>query len=97
MLNLISKSFRLNKVEEVERLGKVYNIEQVGSNRDKVYNTNNGVLSFIHENATHVMPASDEAIEELRANGYTQFWIFVPFSNYDRPTTRREEYDRVFA
>lgn len=97
MLSLISKSFRLNKVEEVERLGKVYNIEQIGSNRDKVYNVNNGVLSFIHENATHVMPVSDEAIEELQANGYTQFWIFVPFSNYDVPTTRREEYDRVFA
>ena len=97
MLNLLNKAFKLNKVEEVERLGKVYNIEQVGANRDNVYNVNNGVLAFIHEDCTHVMPATDDAIEELENSGYKRFWIYVPFSNLDRPTSRREEYNEVFA
>lgn len=97
MMSLVSKAYKLNKVEEVERLGKVYNIEQVGQSQDKVYNVNNGVLAFIHDGSTHVMPVSDEALEKLKESGYMKFWIYVPFSNFDKPTTRRAEYDKVFV
>lgn len=63
-----------------------------------IYNMNNGTLTFVDEDlVNYVIPYVENFVEILKAKGFIQKNIFVPFSNWDYPKNMRETWRNLNA
>lgn len=59
------------------------------------YATNNGVIAYIDEGAVYVLPYSRIAMRELQENGFSEKGFYVPFSNWDYPVEKKNEWEKL--
>lgn len=61
------------------------------------YAYNNSVIAFVDEhNDFYVIPALKDAQKILVNNGYTKNYFYVPFSNWDYPVARKEDWENLW-
>lgn len=97
MFEIIKDSYKLNRVEKIEHLGKVNEIDfDYLDKYEKCYCVNNGVVVFRYNSENYVRSCDTGVRTVFRENGFEEKALYVPFSNWDKPVDRMDEYNRVF-
>lgn len=97
MKNLLERSFKLVDGMDIERNGEFSKLQcPYDPNLELCYNYNNGIIRFVYQGEQYVCPAEEDYFKVLKDNGFRKESMYVPFSNWDMPRWKIDEYERVF-